>query len=89
MARMMLGYPSIEDSWSTRNASKAVSVAKETMTQGAYKDMHRCMHFTNNWEECDGIEWSDKYLNKKVVAPDGVAHHRQKFCILKDAFNKR
>ena len=48
MARMMRGYPSIKDSWSTREASKALSFVKETRTQEAYKDMHCCMHFSDD-----------------------------------------
>ena len=40
MGRMLRGFPSIEDTWSTRESLDAVSAAVDSMTQDAFKDMH-------------------------------------------------
>ena len=87
MARMIGGFPSIKDSWNTRDPSDHVWVAAEVIQQSAYEDIGRCLHFTDNWDETD--VWDDKYVNEKVEASAATAHHRRKFCIVEDAFNRR
>ena len=64
IARMLHGFPSIDDTWSTRDILDAVGPCKEAMPQGAYMDMYRCMHFVDDWEEEDG-EWERFYEDTK------------------------
>jgi hypothetical protein len=45
MARMLRGFPSIAETWSTREALDAIGPVKESMPIDAYTDMYRCpMH---------------------------------------------
>lgn len=43
LARMIAGFPSIDNTWSTRESLKHVGAAAECMPKNAYKDMYRCM----------------------------------------------
>jgi len=54
----------------------------------AFKDMHRCLHFADDWEEDADADWEDTYLDEKVEAP-ATAKHRVNFGMVEDAFNKR
>ena len=53
LARALTGNRSVEDIWSTRESLSAVPSIKESMTQDAFKDLCRCMHFADDWEEDD------------------------------------
>ena len=72
------GYPSIEDVWSTRESLKEISAATESMPKSAFGDIDHCLHFAYDWEEADGVYWSDTYLDDKVDSTD-TAPHRAKF----------
>ena len=50
--------------------------------------MTRYIHFIDNWDLEDGLEWEDIYLNEKQESPVGTAKHRLKFAIMEDAFNE-
>ena len=50
-ARMMRGHLSIEHSWSTRDSFVHVGPCAESMPLTAFMDMHRCLHFADDWEE--------------------------------------
>ena len=63
MGRMLRGFPSVDDTWSTRDSLNAVGAVKDSMPKAAYQDMYRCMHFSDDWEEEDGEEWDDMYAN--------------------------
>jgi hypothetical protein len=89
LVRGIKGLPSVNDCWSTRKALDAVGTAKNSMFHGAFSDMHRCMHFADNWEETEGDVWKDYFTDVKVELPTEVAHHRCKFAIIEDAFNKQ
>ena len=60
---------------------------KESMPCGAFADMHRCMHFADDWEEEDGDIWTDFFTDSKIESPAECAWHRRKFAIVKDTFN--
>ena len=74
-ARMLHGFPSVEDTWSSRDALDAVGTAKESMPRAAYQEMSRCLHFTDDWEEQEHVNWDDIYVDEKVVPSDNTAHH--------------
>jgi hypothetical protein len=57
------------------------------MTQSAFKDINRCLHFANNWNEVTEKEWEGIYLNKKYQAP-AAAKHQSKVAIVEDAHNE-
>ena len=88
LGRMLSGNPSIDDMWSTRCAFKAVGPVKESMPQDAMKDLCRCMHFADDWEE-DDERWNELYDADKEAAPEDMARHRRKFGVLEDAYNKQ
>jgi hypothetical protein len=67
---------------------KAVSSIKEAMPQDAFKDLCRCMHFADDWED-DGERWSEKYHHVKEEPSEETATHQRKFSILEDGYNKR
>merc|ERR1712086_865396 len=85
---MMRGHPSIEHSWSTRDSLFHVGQCAESMLLAAFEDMHRCLHFADDWEEDADANWEDVYLDKKVQL-SATAKHRVKFGMVEDAFNKR
>ena len=74
-ARMLHGFPSVEDTWSSRDALDAVGTAKESMPRAAYQEIARCLHFTDNWQEHEHVNWDDIYVDEKVVPLDNTAHH--------------
>ena len=80
------GLPSVDDCWSTRKSLDAVETAKESMPQGAFSDMQRCMHFADDWED-DKEVWDDYFTDVMIESPLDVAHHCCKFAIVEDAFN--
>ena len=85
--RAIKGLPLIEDCWSTHEALDAIGTAKESMPGGAFTDMHRCMHFANDWDEEDGDIWVDSFTDSKIESPAECAWHCRKFAIVEDAFN--
>jgi hypothetical protein len=87
-ARMMRGHPSMEDTWSTRESLYHIGACAESMTINAFQDIHRCLHFADDWEEDGEAEWDSVYLDERVKAP-ATAVHRCKFAMVEDAFNKR
>ena len=56
MGRMLCGFPSIRDTWSTRDSLFAIDSVKDSMPRGACFDMYRCMHFADDWDEDEGVE---------------------------------
>ena len=71
----MRGHPLIEHSWSTRDLLFHVGSFTESMPLDAFKDMHRCLHFADDWEEDANADLEDVYLDKKVELP-AMAKHR-------------
>ena len=56
----------------------------------AFKDMYRCLHFTDDWdEEDDDEEWDNIYLDEKYEGSPDSAYNRRKYGDVEDAFNKR
>ena len=41
-----------------------------------------------DWDEEEGVEWDDIYLDENYTSPD-LEQHRRKFGDVKDAFNKK
>ena len=86
-ARMIRGHPSIEHSWNTRDSMFHVSLCAESMSLVAFKDMHQCLHFADDWNEDADAGWEEVYLDEKVEA-SGTEKYRVKCVMVKDAFNK-
>ncbi|KAL7540064.1 hypothetical protein ACHAXR_010797 [Thalassiosira sp. AJA248-18] len=84
--RSITGSKSIEDIWSMRSVHKANAPIKDCMPQDAVKDLCRCMHFADDWEE-DDTQWNDFYDDSKEYIREDTANHRQKFGMLEDAYN--
>ena len=58
-ARMFRGYPSIDNTFSTRDSLDEIGAVTESLPKGALYDMHRCLHFDDDWEESDDVKWND------------------------------
>ena len=78
----------IHNNWSTRESLAAIGCVKIAMPKDAYQDMYWCLHFTDDWEEEDGVEWKNKYLDDKWTSQP-TAKHREKIGDVEDAFNRR
>ena len=90
MARMLCGFPSIKETWSTHELLDAIAAVKESMPKDAYCDMYRCMHFSDDCgEEDGGPSWEDTYPDEKYGASANVKRHRRKYEHIEDGFNKR
>ena len=74
ICREISGNRSIDDLFSTRWAFFASGPIKESMPQDALKDLLRCMHFADNWEESNK-EWTAKYANEQAAPAEGTAKH--------------
>ena len=72
----------IHDNWSTRESLAAIGCVKIAMPKDAYQDMYWCLHFTDDWEEEDGVEWKNKYLDDKWTSQP-TAKHREKLEMLR------
>ncbi len=88
LARSNNGFPSIDDSWSMRDPLEAIGLLKECMPCDAFRDMYRCMHFNDDFDEELPDEWSDVYFDKKHSSP-ATARHRKKLSNVEDAICKR
>jgi hypothetical protein len=89
LARSLRGNPSIERCWSTRESLDAIGTCMESMPKNAFEDMYRCLHFDDDWDVEEGDEWDEIYSDKRVTSPNDTAHHRRKFAMFEDGFNRR
>ena len=62
---------------------KANAPIKESMTKDAFKDLCRCMHFADDWEE-DDEGWDEKYDDARESIAEGTANYQRKFGVLDD-----
>lgn len=63
---------------------------KEAITQDAYKDLYRCIHFVDNWEADSDEEWNEFFHDDaKVVIDDATVAHWSKFGIVEDGSNSQ
>ena len=58
------------------------------MPKDESRDLYRFLHFIDDWDEEEGVEWDDIYLDEKHTYPELSWHHR-KFGDAEDAFNNR
>ena len=87
MARMTRGFPSIEETWSSRESLKHIGPAAECMPKDAYIDMYRCMHFSDDWEvdeNGDQAYWEDVAQDARMEPSPEVTRHRMKFEHIED-----
>ena len=57
------------------------------MPRTEFQDINRCLHFPDNWDKVNDVDWDNMYLDKKYKAP-AAAKHQTKFTIVEDACNK-
>ena len=86
ITRMLRGFPSIEETWSTRESLFEVDVPTESMPRNAFQDLNRCLHFVDDWEDEDGVDWEDVYLDERYKTPK-TAKDRTKFGFVEDSHN--
>jgi hypothetical protein len=93
MARMIRGFPLIEETWSTRESLDHVGAAAECMPKDAYIDMYRCMHFSDDWEVNDDgsgeTYWEDMFQDELFEPSPEVEKHRRKYEHIEDGYNRR
>ena len=80
------GFPSVAETWSTRESITCIGAVKESMPQDAYIKMHCCMHFSDDWDDDD---WDETYSDEKYHPSPDVERHGCKFEHIEDGFNKR
>jgi len=88
VANCLCGNRSVEQIWSTRDALDAIETIKSSMCQDAWKDMSRCIHFADDWED-DDERWNENYPAERCAPSPQRARHRKKHGTLEDAYNKR
>ena len=84
---MLRGFPSIRDTWSTRETLFAIGMATESMLRGAFEDINRCFHFADDWDEPEDVDWEDIYLDNEYKSPESTKHCL-KNSIIENAHNK-
>ena len=63
-ARMLGGFPSIDKTWYTLESLNSIGTVKEIITKDAFQYLYRCLHFTEDWDDEEGVEWDDIYLDE-------------------------
>ena len=58
------------------------------MPKDAFQDLYHCLHFTDDWDEEEGVEWDDIYLDEKHTSLE-LARHSHKLRDVEDAFNNQ
>jgi hypothetical protein len=86
MARMLSGFSSVAETWSTRESITCIGAVKESMPRYAFIDMHHCMHLSDDWDDDD---WDDTYSDEKYNPSPDVEHHHRQFKHIEDGFNKQ
>ena len=95
IARMIKGFPTIEETWDTRDSLNHVSSAAESMPKDAFIDIYRCMHFSDDWEPNENGEdeyWEDIFESsgdERFEPTPDVEKHRRKYEHIEDGFNRR
>jgi hypothetical protein len=79
MARMLSGFPSVAKTWSTGESITSIGAVKESMPQDAYINMHRCMHFSDDWDKT--------YSDENYKPSPDVERHCRKFEHTEGGFN--
>ena len=87
-ARILCGFLSIDKTWSARKSLDAIGTVKESMPKVSFRDLYRCIHFTDDWGEEEGDESNNIYLDENHTSSELAWHHR-KFGDVEDAFNNR
>ena len=89
IVRMLSGFPSINDCWSTGDSLRAVLVMKESVPLSAFQDMFRCLHFVGDWDDDDDVEWETIYIDPKHKGDPKKVSYRKKHGDMEDAFVER
>ena len=54
---MLRDFPPIDKTWSTQESLDEIGTVKESMPKDAFRDLYRCLHFTDDWDEEESVEW--------------------------------
>ena len=88
LGRMFDGNPSMNQMFSTRDMFDACEPVKQSVTLDCFKDLIRCLHFSDDWDD-DDEQWDTLYTDPKQEPGEDTAAHRRKFSILEDGCNRR
>ena len=75
MAGIFSSNSLIDNMFSVRKNLDSVPCVKKAITQDAYKDVYRCMHFVDNWEADSDTEWDEFFYDTKVSVDNTAAAH--------------
>ena len=89
MARMLSGDPSIVNMYDSRSWFNHCAPAVESMPRNCLQDLYRLLHFVDDWELDEDMEWDDIYDHPKKEVKEGTASHRTKHGVFEDAYVKR
>ena len=67
----------------------SVGPVKDSMSQDSLKDLLRCMHFSDDWDNDRGFDWDSFYADEKEDLKPGTAEHWKTFSQIEDAYNAR
>lgn len=89
---MLRGSPSIKTIRSAHESLQAIGAVKNSIPRSAFCDMHRRMHFSDNWdsEKDDEVPpWEAMHADEKFEPLPEVAHHRCNFEHIEGGFNRQ
>ena len=86
LGKMFSGGKSVDQMYDTREWFNAVAPVQASMPVSALKDMMRCLHYVDDWDDDD---WDEVYDDIKQESGDNTAKHRKKFSMVEDAYNRR
>ena len=59
------------------------------MPRDCLQDLYQLLHFVDDWELDEDMEWDDIYDHPKEEVKEGTASHRTKHGVFEDAYVKR
>mmetsp|Transcript_54967 Transcript_54967/g.62207 ORF Transcript_54967/g.62207 Transcript_54967/m.62207 type:complete len:100 (+) Transcript_54967:816-1115(+) len=89
MARMLSRDPSIVYMYDLRRWFNHCAPAVKSMPRDCLQDLYQLLHFVDDWELDEDMEWDDIYDHPKEDVKEGTASHRTKHGVFEDAYVKR
>lgn len=69
ICHMLRGFPSVDETRLIRESLFEIGLCSESMPKAAMQDMARCIHFTDDWDIEEDLEWDSVYPEKKRESP--------------------
>ena len=89
IACMLSGDPSIAKMYDSRSWFNHCAPAVEAMPHNCLQDLHRLLHFVDDWEVDEDENWEDVYDHIKHEDTEETATHQTKIGLFEDAYVKR